>query len=82
MQGPQDCFLTLRGIKTLHVRMQRHCENAHNVANFLNNHEMVEKVYWPRKILSNVYLDPRFLALPLRKMTHHHHPLLSLPQSM
>ena len=45
--GPQDCFLTLRGIKTLHVRMQRHCENAHEVANFLNNHEMVEKVYWP-----------------------------------
>ena len=45
--GPQDCFLTLRGIKTLHVRMQRHCENAHKVANFLDNHEMVEKVYWP-----------------------------------
>ena len=45
--GPQDCFLTLRGIKTLHVRMQRHCENAHKVANFLNNHEMVENVYWP-----------------------------------
>ncbi len=45
--GPQDCFLTLRGIKTLHVRMQRHCENAHKVANFLNNHERVEKVYWP-----------------------------------
>ena len=45
--GPQDCFLKLRGIKTLHVRMQRHCENAHKVANFLNNHEMVEKVYWP-----------------------------------
>ena len=45
--GPQDCFLTLRGIKTLHVRMQRHCENAHKIANFLNNHEMVEKVYWP-----------------------------------
>ena len=45
--GPQDCFLTLRAIKTLHVRMQRHCENAHKVANFLNNHEMVEKVYWP-----------------------------------
>ena len=45
--GPQDCFLTLRGIKTLHVRMQRHCENAHKVANFLNNHEMVQKVYWP-----------------------------------
>ena len=45
--GPQDCFLTLSGIKTLHVRMQRHCENANKVANFLNNHEMVEKVYWP-----------------------------------
>ena len=45
--GPQDCFLTLRGIKTLHVRMQRHCENASKVANFLNNHSMVEKVYWP-----------------------------------
>ena len=45
--GPQDCFLTLRGIKTLHVRMQRHCENALKVAHFLNNHEMVEKVYWP-----------------------------------
>ena len=45
--GPQDCFLTLRGIKTLHVRIQRHCENAHKVAHFLNNHEMVEKVYWP-----------------------------------
>jgi len=45
--GPQDCFLTLRGIKTLHVRMQRHCENAHEVAHFLNDHKMVEKVYWP-----------------------------------
>ena len=45
--GPQDCFLTLRGIKTLHVRMQRHCENASKVAHFLNNNPMVEKVYWP-----------------------------------
>ena len=45
--GPQDCFLTLRGIKTLHVRMQRHCENAHEVAHFLNDHKMVKKVYWP-----------------------------------
>ncbi len=45
--GPQDCFLTLRGIKTLHVRMQRHCENAFKVAHFLNNHSKVEKVYWP-----------------------------------
>jgi cystathionine beta-lyase len=45
--GPQDCFLTLRGIKTLHVRMQRHCENAFKVAHFLNTNPMVEKVYWP-----------------------------------
>ena len=45
--GPMDSFLTLRGIKTLHVRMQRHCENAHTVANFLNNHPKIEKVYWP-----------------------------------
>ena len=45
--GPQDCFLTLRGIKTLHVRMQRHCENASKVAHFLNTNPMVEKVYWP-----------------------------------
>ena len=45
--GPQDCFLTLRGIKTLHVRMQRHCENASKVAHFLNSNQMVEKVYWP-----------------------------------
>jgi len=45
--GPMDSFLTLRGIKTLHVRMQRHCENAHTVANFLNVHPKIEKVYWP-----------------------------------
>ena len=45
--GPQDCFLTLRGIKTLHVRIQRHCDNARKVAHFLNDHKMVEKVYWP-----------------------------------
>jgi cystathionine beta-lyase len=45
--GPMDSFLTLRGIKTLHVRMQRHCENAHTVANFLNDHTKIEKVYWP-----------------------------------
>ena len=45
--GPMDSFLTLRGIKTLHVRMQRHCENAHTVANFLNEHPKIEKVYWP-----------------------------------
>ncbi|HWV67224.1 cystathionine gamma-synthase [Chitinophaga sp.] len=45
--GPQDCFLVLRGIKTLHVRMQRHCENGEVVANFLRKHPKVDKVYWP-----------------------------------
>ena len=44
--GPQDCFLVLRGIKTLHVRMQRHCENGEKVAYFLRNHLKVSKVYW------------------------------------
>ena len=45
--GPQDSFLVLRGIKTLHVRMQRHCENGKAVAEFLNTHPKIEKVYWP-----------------------------------
>ncbi|HEY8959454.1 cystathionine gamma-synthase [Chitinophaga sp.] len=45
--GPQDSFLVLRGIKTLHVRMQRHCENGEVVAHFLRNHPKVDKVYWP-----------------------------------
>lgn len=45
--GPQDSFLVLRGIKTLHVRMQRHCENGEAVANYLNDHPKIEKVYWP-----------------------------------
>lgn len=45
--GPQDCFLVLRGIKTLHVRMQRHCENGEKIAHFLRNHPKVAKVYWP-----------------------------------
>lgn len=44
--GPMDCFLVLRGIKTLHIRMQRHCENGEKMANFLRNHPKVEKVYW------------------------------------
>jgi cystathionine beta-lyase/cystathionine gamma-synthase len=44
--GPMDCFLVLRGIKTLHVRMQRHCENGEKVANYLRNHAKVGKVYW------------------------------------
>lgn len=45
--GPMDCFLTLRGIKTLSVRMQRHCENTAAIAHFLNEHQKIEKVYWP-----------------------------------
>jgi len=44
--GPMDCFLVLRGIKTLHVRMQRHCENGEKIAHFLRNHPKVNKVYW------------------------------------
>ena len=44
--GPQDCFLVLRGLKTLHVRMDRHCENGTAIAHFLRNHPKVEKVYW------------------------------------
>jgi cystathionine beta-lyase len=45
--GPQDCFLVLRGIKTLHVRMQRHCENGKAVAHWLKNHPKVGEVHWP-----------------------------------
>jgi cystathionine gamma-lyase len=45
--GPQDCFLVLRGIKTLHIRMQRHCENGEKVAEFLSQHNSIDKVYWP-----------------------------------
>jgi cystathionine beta-lyase/cystathionine gamma-synthase len=45
--GPMDCFLVLRGIKTLHVRMQRHCENGEKIANYLRSNAKVAKVYWP-----------------------------------
>ncbi len=45
--GPQDCFLVLRGIKTLHLRMQRHCENGRKVAEYLNDHSKVDRIYWP-----------------------------------
>lgn len=45
--GPMDSFLTLRGIKTLHVRMQRHCENGKAVAHYLRQHPKIENVYWP-----------------------------------
>jgi cystathionine gamma-lyase len=44
--GPQDCFLVLRGIKTLHIRMQRHCENGVKIAQYLKNHPKVKTVYW------------------------------------
>lgn len=45
--GPMDSFLVLRGIKTLHVRMQRHCENGKAIAEYLKNHPKVQNVYWP-----------------------------------
>jgi cystathionine beta-lyase/cystathionine gamma-synthase len=45
--GPMDCFLVLRGIKTLHVRMRQHCENGIAIAQWLRNHPKVAKVYWP-----------------------------------
>lgn len=44
--GPMDCFLVLRGIKTLHVRMQRHCENGERIAHYLLNHSKIARVYW------------------------------------
>lgn len=47
VSGPLDAFLVLRGIKTLHVRMQRHCENGEKIARFLANHPAIDKVYWP-----------------------------------
>lgn len=45
--GPFDAFLVLRGLKTLHLRMQRHCENGEKIANFLKDHPKVDKIYWP-----------------------------------
>jgi cystathionine beta-lyase/cystathionine gamma-synthase len=45
--GPMDCFLVLRGIKTLHVRMRQHCENGEKIAHWLRKHPKVAKVYWP-----------------------------------
>jgi len=45
--GPMDCFLVLRGLKTLHVRMKAHCENGKTIAHYLRNHPKVGKVYWP-----------------------------------
>lgn len=45
--GPQDCFLVLRGIKTLHIRMERHCENARKIAGSLKENPYVDQVHWP-----------------------------------
>ncbi len=45
--GPQDCFLVLRGIKTLHLRMQRHCENGRKIAEYLKSHPKIDNLYWP-----------------------------------
>jgi cystathionine beta-lyase len=45
--APMDSFLVLRGIKTLHIRMQRHCENGEKIAHFLKTHPKIENVYWP-----------------------------------
>ncbi|MFO0321414.1 MAG: cystathionine gamma-synthase [Bacteroidota bacterium] len=45
--GPMDCFLVMRGIKTLHLRMERHCFNGRKIAEYLKSHPKVEKVYWP-----------------------------------
>lgn len=45
--GPMDCFLVLRGIKTLYVRMRQHCENGRTIARWLRNHPNIAKVYWP-----------------------------------
>jgi len=44
--GPMDCFLVLRGIKTLHVRMKQHCDNGEKIATYLRNHPKVGRVYW------------------------------------
>jgi cystathionine beta-lyase len=45
--GPMDSFLVLRGIKTLHLRVQRHCENGRKIAEFLKFHSKVDEVFWP-----------------------------------
>jgi cystathionine beta-lyase len=45
--GPMDCFLVLRGLKTLHVRMERHCSNGRAIAEWLRQHPKIGKVYWP-----------------------------------
>ena len=60
--GPQDCFLMLRGIKTLHLRVQRSCENAKKVAEFLKAHKKVSKVYYPG------FKDNKFYKIARKQM--------------
>lgn len=45
--GPQDCFLILRGIKTLHIRVERACQNAAKIADFLRSHQKIKQVFYP-----------------------------------
>ena len=54
--GPMDSFLVLRGIKTLHLRVQRHCDNGEKIAHFLADHPLVEKVYWPGLNLTQIII--------------------------
>ena len=62
--GPQDCFLMLRGIKTLHLRVQRSCENAKKVAEFLKAHKKVSKVYYPG------FKDNKFYKIARKQMSN------------
>ena len=62
--GPMDCFLNLRGTKTLHVRMEQHCKNAAAIADFLDNHAKVGKVYFPGLV------DDPGHALAKKQMRH------------
>jgi cystathionine beta-lyase/cystathionine gamma-synthase len=63
--GPQDCFLTLRGIKTLHLRMERACANAHSIAEFLRGHHAVGRVIYPGlKQFPQKELAERQMSLP------------------
>lgn len=60
--SPMDCFLVNRGIKTLHVRMEKHQENAYKVADHLMKHPKVEKVIFPGTRFANTILVKKFLA--------------------
>jgi len=62
--GPQDCFLMLRGIKTLHLRVQRSCENTKKIAEYLRSHRKVSKVYWPG------FKDNKFYKVAKKQMNN------------